>query len=143
MASYTVGQVVKGKQPPSECPEGFYWRKVMGQDEFKLYPKKERVLSAKTGVSLEEGPRLTPARVAAGVRVYMQHEEGFKQIMQIADLSAKALQNLGAWCSAAANVKAEKEKAKASALARANAALRDAGLTIGANGIVQPIPPAQ
>jgi len=115
----------------------------MGLDEFKLYPKKERVPSAKTGVALEEGPRLTPVRVAAGIRVYMQHEEGFKKIMEIADLSAKALQNLAAWSTAAASVKLEKEKAKASALARANAALKDAGLTIGPNGLVQPIPPAQ
>ena len=91
MAQYTVGQVVKGTQPPSECPEGFYWRKVMGEDEFKLYPEKARVVSAKTGAALEEGPRLTQARVAAGIRIYMQHEEGFKQIMQLAELSAKAL----------------------------------------------------
>jgi hypothetical protein len=115
----------------------------MGVDEFKLYPKKERVAAAKTGVALEEGPRLTPVRVAAGIRVYMQHEEGFKKIMEVADLSAKALQNLATWSTAAANATLEKEKAKASALARANAALKDAGLTIGPNGIVQPIPPPQ
>ena len=42
MSAYTEGQTVKGKHPPQECPAGFYWRKTMGHDEFKLYPRKER-----------------------------------------------------------------------------------------------------
>ena len=113
MTQYTVGQVLRGKHPPSECPEGFYWRKAMGLDEFKLYPKKERHSAGKGGSATEDASRLTVARIAAGVRLHMQHEEGFKQVMQAADLSAKALQNLAAWSTAAANAKAEKEKAKA------------------------------
>ena len=82
MVEYTVGQVVKGRNPPRECPEGFYWRKVKGLDEFRLYPKRERHVSNGVPADDEEGPRLTVNRVAAGVRYYMQHEEGFKRVME-------------------------------------------------------------
>ncbi len=141
MAEYTEGQVVKGKNPPRECPGGFYWRKVMGLDEFKLYPKKERKAPGKSVTEDgEEEARLTVKRVAAGVRNYMQHEEGFKQVMEVANLSGKALQNLALWATNAATVKAEAEKVKATAVAKANAALKDAGLMIGPGGSIQPIP---
>ena len=49
MTGYAEGQVVKGKQPPIECPHGFYWRKTMGLDEFKLYAKKERKAARASG----------------------------------------------------------------------------------------------
>ena len=140
MTQYTVGQVLKGKQPPSECPEGFYWRKTMGLDEFKLYPKKDRHSAGVGGAAAADASRLTVPRVAAGVRLHMQHEEGFKQVMQAADLSVKALQNLAAWSTAAANAKAEKERVKLAALTKANAALKEAGLTIGTDGTLQPVP---
>jgi len=144
MTEYTEGQVVKGKLPPSECPDGFYWRKTVGLDQFKLYPKKERKAPRPSAGMVGEDAelRLTVNRVAAGVRYYMQHEEGFKLVMDAASLSSKALQNFATWSSAAAAVKAEKEKARTSAVAKANAALRDAGLVIGPDGTVQPIPPA-
>ena len=143
MIEYTEGQVVKGKNPPRECPDGFYWRKLMGLDEFKLYLKKERKTP---GTSIakddEEEVRLTVNRVATGIRTYMQHEEGFKRVMEAAHLSGKALQNLALWITNAAAAKAETEKVKALAVAKANAALKDAGLMIGPGGSVQPIPPA-
>jgi len=141
MTEYIEGQVVKGKNPPRECPDGFYWRKAMGLDEFKLYPKKERK-QAGTSVAKdsEEEIRLTVNRVAAGIRMYMQHEEGFKRVMEAANLSGKALQNLAMWTNNAAAIKAEAEKVKAQAVAKANAALKDAGLMIGPGGSVQPIP---
>jgi hypothetical protein len=144
MTQYAEGQVVKGKQPPSECPDGFYWRKSVGLDEFKLYAKKERRLAV-AGVAAcgqTDEPRMTVNRVAEGMRYYMQHEEGFKRVMDAADLSAKALHNLATWANAAAAVKAEKEKVRTAALSKANAALRDAGLMIGLDGTVQPIPAA-
>ena len=141
MTEYTAWQVVRGKQPPTECPEGFYWRKTVGLDEFKLYPKQERRVGKTSGGESEE-PRLTASRVAAGVRYYMQHEEGFKQVMEAASLSAKALQNLAMWSNAAAIAKAEREKVRMAAVAKANAALKDAGLMIAPDGTVQPIPPA-
>jgi hypothetical protein len=140
MTQYTVGQVVKGKHPPSECPEGFYWRKAMGLEEFKLYPKPERHAAAKSGAGTESTARLTAGRGAAGIRLHIQPEEGFKQVMQEADLSVRALQNLAAWSTAAANSKAEKEKVKSAALAKANSALKEAGLTIGTDGAIHPIP---
>ena len=141
---YIEGQVVKGKSPPKECPDGFYWRKVAGMDEFKLYPKRERQASD-AGATVDGeagGPRLTINRVAAGVRHFMQHQEGFDRVMEAANLSLKALQNLAAWSNAAAIAKAEKEKTRTAAVMRANAALKDAGLMIGSDGKVQPIPPA-
>jgi hypothetical protein len=144
MTEYAEGQGVKGKQPPSECPDGFYWRKTLGLDEFKLYRKKARQPakpSATSGGAGEE-PRLTVNRLAEGVRFHMQHEEGFKRVLAVANLSAKALQNLAAWSSAAATAKAEQEKVRTAALARANAALKDAGLMIGPDGAVKPIPTA-
>lgn len=136
---YVVGQVIKGKVPPSECPEGTYWRKQQGRDEFKLYERKERQSSGLRGAALEEGPRLTQARVAAGIRFYMQNEQGFKEVMALADLSAKALQNLMNWSSALATVKVEQERVKTQALAKAKDALKEAGLTIGPDGSLQPI----
>jgi hypothetical protein len=142
MTEYAEGQVVRGTHPPKECPEGFYWRKMMGVDAFKLYPKKERKaarVSPGLGSEAEE-PRLTINRVAEGVRSYMQHEEGFKRVMEAASLSAKALQNLAMWANAAATAKAEREKVRLTAVAKANAALKDAGLMIGPDGTVQPIP---
>lgn len=142
MTEYAEGQVVKGKQPPHECPLGYYWRKLMGEDAFKLYLKKERMASG-AGVATggdDDGPRLTINRVAEGVRTYMQHEEGFKKVVEAARLSSKALQNLATWSSAAATAKAEKEKVRTAAVAKANAALKDAGLMIGPDGTVQPIP---
>ena len=143
MSEYTEGQVVKGKNPPRECPDGFYWRKLMGLDEFKLYLKKERKIGG-TSVprSGEDTVRLTINRVAEGVRNYMQHEEGFKQVIATANLSGKALQNLALWANNAATAKLELEKVKASAVAKANAALKDAGLMIGPGGAIQPIPSA-
>lgn len=141
MANYVLGQIVKGKNPPKECPEGFYWRKAMGVDEFKLYLKKERAeAGSRPAADIEAGPKLTIGRVAAGVRHFMQNEEGFNRVMAVADLSAKALQNLAAWSTVLAAAKAEKEKARQAALSKANAALRDAGLMIGPDGKVQPIP---
>lgn len=142
MTEYVEGQIVKGKQPPSECPVGYYWRKTMGEDSFKLYLKKER---KPMGASVapggeDDGPRLTMNRVAEGVRSYMQHEEGFKKVMDAASLSVKALQNLATWSNAAAVAKAEKEKALTAAVTKANAALKDAGMMIGPDGRVQPIP---
>jgi hypothetical protein len=142
MTEYVEGQVVKGKLPPNTCPAGFYWRKVMGEDAFKLYTKKERQVGGAAAGAVGEEPRLTEKRVAEGIRFYMQHEEGFKRVMDIANLSAKALQNLATWSTAAATVKAEKEKVRQAALAKANAALKDAGLMIGADGAVQSIPVA-
>jgi hypothetical protein len=141
---YTAGQVVKGRNPPKECPVGFYWRKVMGLDEFKLYPKKERQMSDGSPALDGEagGPRVTITRVAAGVRHFMQNEEGFNRVMEAANLSLKAIQNLATWSTAAATVKAEQEKVRLAAVTRANTALRDAGLMIGPDGKVQPIPPA-
>lgn len=139
MTEYEVGQVVKGTRPPSQCPDGCYWRKIMGEDAFKLYPRMER----KAGVaprSESDEPRLTVNRIAEGIRSHMQHEEGFKRVMEAANLSAKALQNLAAWSHAAAVSKAEQEKVRTTALSKANAALRDAGLMIGPDGTVQPIP---
>ena len=142
MTEYGEGQVVKGKQPPNECPLGYYWRKLMGEDAFKLYLKKERMApgSSVAQGGEDDGPRLTINRVAEGVRNYMQHEEGFKKVVEAARLSSKALQNLAAWSNAAAMAKAEKEKALTVAVAKANAALRDAGMMIGTDGRVQPIP---
>jgi len=141
MVAYTEGQVVKGKNPPQECPDGCYWRKVMGVDAFKLYPRKERKAqgprAAKDG---EDKVRLTVSRVAEGVRNYLQNEEGFKQVMQAAELSGKALQNLALWAAAAAAAKVEVEQVKATAVSKANAALKDAGLMIGPGGSVQPLP---
>lgn len=140
MTEYAEGQVIKGTKPPSECPAGFYWRKTKGVDSFRLYPKKERKGAGPLASgSLGEEPRMTVNRVAEGVRAHLQHEEGFKRVMEAASLSAKALQNLATWCNAAATAKAEKEKVRAAALAKANAALKDAGLTIGPDGTVQPI----
>ncbi len=136
MANYVLGQIVKGKNAPKECPEGFYWRKAMGVDEFKLYVKKE----PGSAVDIEAGPKLTVGRVAAGVRHFMQNEDGFNRVMEVANLSAKALQNLAAWSTVLATAKAEKERAKSLALAKANTALKDAGLMIGPDGTVQPIP---
>jgi hypothetical protein len=143
MSEYTEGQAVKGKHPPKECPDGFYWRKTKGQDEFKLYPKKERK-AAGTGVAHdgEEQVRLTVNRVAEGVRNYMQHEEGFKQVVELANLSGKALQNLALWATNAAHAKVALEQVKSTAVAKANAALRDAGLMIGPGGVIQPLPSA-
>ena len=144
MTEHTEGQVVKGTKPPGECPVGFYWRKSVGVDAFKLYPKKERKIArtsaAPSGVG--EEPRMTVNRVAEGVRSYMQHEEGFKRVMDAARLSVKALQNLSMWANAAAIAKAEQEKVRTTAVAKANAALKDAGLMIGPDGSVQPIPVA-
>lgn len=142
MTEYGEGQVVKGKQPPNECPLGYYWRKLMGEDAFKLYLKKERRAPGSSAAQggEDDGPRLTINRVAEGVRNYMQHEEGFKKVVEAARLSSKALQNLAAWSNAAAMEKAEKEKALTVAVAKANAALRDAGMMIGTDGRVQPIP---
>ena len=142
MTEYTEGQVVKGKQPPSECPHGFYWRKTMGLDEFKLYAKKERKAASAAPHGEDEGPRMTANRVAEGIRRYMQTEDGFKQVMDAATLSVKALQNFSTWANAAAVAKAEKEKVRTTAVAKANAALRDAGLIIGPDGTVQRIPTA-
>ena len=143
MAEYTEGQVVKGKIPPKECPEGFYWRKIMGEDAFKLLTRKERKApGTNVAKSLDDEVRLTVNRVAAGIRAYMQNEEGFKQVMAAANLSGKALQNLGLWINNAAKAKVELEQTKVTAVAKANAALRDAGLMIGADGSVQPIPTA-
>jgi len=139
MNEYAAGHVVKGKQPPSECPDGFYWRKVMGQDAFKLYPRKERKAGSISD-SDTAGARLTVSRVAEGVRFYMQNEEGFKRVVETASLSVKALQNLATWANAAATERAEKERLRSTALAKANAALKDAGLMIGPDGTVQPIP---
>ncbi len=141
MTQYTVGQVVKGTQAPSECPSGFYWRKTVGLDEFKLYPKKARKVAGATAIqdSEEEQTRLTINRVAAGVRYYMQHAEGFRRVIDAANLSAKALQNLSMWANAAAVTKAEKEKIRSAAVSKANAALKDAGLMIGLDGTVKPI----
>jgi len=134
---------VKGKNPPKECPSGFYWRKAMGQDEFKLYLKKERKAPGTSVVQDdEEGVRLTIKRVAQGIRNYMQHEEGFKQVMELANLSGKALQNLALWSTNAAAAKLEVEKVKSQAVAKANAALKDAGLMIGPDGSVKPLPSA-
>ena len=142
MSEYTEGQAVKGKHPPRECPDGFYWRKTKGEDEFKLYPKKERKAAGTGAASTgEKEVRLTINRVAEGVRNYMQHEEGFKQVIATANLSGKALQNLALWSTNAANAKVELEKVKATAVARANAALKDAGLMIGPGGAILPIPP--
>ena len=143
MAEYTEGQVVKGKHPPQECPDGFYWRKVMGVDAFKLLTRKERKApGTNVAKSLDDEVRLTVNRVAAGIRAYMQNEEGFKQVMEAANLSGKALQNLGLWINNAAKAKVELEQVKVTAVAKANAALRDAGLMIGPGGSVQPIPTA-
>ena len=144
MTEYTEGQVVKGQHPPKECPDGYCWRKSLGLEQFKLYPKKARKAPGASATPGQEGDdvRLTVARVAAGIRFYMQNEEGYKRVMEVADLSVKALQNLAMWTNALATAKAEKEKAKALALAKANAALRDAGLMIGADGSVQPVTPA-
>jgi hypothetical protein len=138
MTEYAEGQVVKGKQPPTECPDGFYWRKLMGQDAFKLYLRKERKAGTTDGDTA--GSRMTIPRVAEGVRFYMQNEEGFKRVVEAASLSVKALQNLSTWANAVATEKAEKEKVRSTALAKANAALKDAGLMIGPDGTVQPIP---
>ena len=137
MAEYTEGQIVKGKNPPQECPAGFYWRKVMGLDAFKLLTKKER--KAPGTNAPKSIVRLTVNRVAVGVRNYMQNEEGFKQVMQAANLSGKALQNLARWSNEAAAAKIEQEQLKVTAVAKANAALKDAGLMIGPDGSVQPI----
>ena len=144
MTEYAEGQVVKGKQPPSECPDGFYWRKTVGLDEFKLYPRKERKAARASAAPGGEGEehRMTVNRVAEGVRYYMQNEDGFKRVMDAATLSVKALQNLSMWANAAAIAKAEKEKVRMAAVAKANAALKDAGLMIGPDGTVQPIPSA-
>ena len=144
MTEYTEGQVVKGHSPPKECPDGYYWRKAMGLEEFRLYRKKVRKAPSTSAARDGEGEesRLTVGRVAAGIRFYMQNEDGFKRVMEAADLSVKALQNLAMWTNAAATAKAEREKAKAAAVAKANAALKDAGLMIGADGSVQPILPA-
>ena len=140
MAEYTEGQIVKGKNPPQECPAGFYWRKVMGLDAFKLLTKKERKAPGTSAPkSMEDEVRLTVNRVAVGVRNYMQNEEGFKQVMQVANLSGKALQNLARWSNEAAAAKIEQEQLKVTAVAKANAALKDAGLMIGPDGSVQPI----
>ncbi len=139
MTEYTLGQVVKGRTPPETCPEGFYWRKLMGEDAFKLYLRKER--KATIGDGETEGPRITINRVAEGVRYYMQHEEGFKRVVETANLSVKALQNLAAWSQTAAVAKTERDKLRMAALAKANAALRDAGLTIGPDGSIRPITP--
>jgi len=141
MTEFSEGQAVKGKHPPKDCPENFYWRKTKGQDEFKLYPKKERK-AAGTGAAAdgEETVRLTINRVAEGVRNYMQHEDGFKQVVEIANLSGKALQNLAQWSTNAAHAKIALEQVKQTAVAKANAALRDAGLMIGPGGVVLPIP---
>jgi len=57
-----------------------------------------------------------------------------------ANLSGKALQNLVSWINKAAAAKVEAEKVKAMAVAKANAALKDAGLMIGPGGSVQAIP---
>jgi len=62
--------------------------------------------------------------------------------MDAATLSVKALQNLSMWANAAAIAKAEREKVRTAAVAKANAALKDAGLMIGPDGTVQPIPSA-
>jgi len=143
MSEYTEGQAVKGKHPPKECPDGFYWRKTKGQDEFKLYPKKERKAAGTSGAhDGEEQVRLTVNRVAEGVRNYMQHEEGFKQVVELANLSGKALQNLALWATNAAHAKVALEQVKSTAVAKANAALRDAGLMIGPGGVIQPLPSA-
>ncbi len=140
MSEYIEGQAVKGKHPPRECPEGCYWRKTKGQDEFKLYPKKERKVAG-TGVARndEDKVRLTIGRVADGVRNYMQHEEGFKEVMVAANLSGKALQNLALWAQNAARAKLDVEQVKSTAVAKANAALRDAGLIIGPDGAISQI----
>ena len=141
MAEYTEGQIVKGKNPPQECPAGFYWRKVMGLDAFKLLTKKERKAPGTSAPkSMEDEVRLTVNRVAVGVRNYMQNEEGFKQVMAVANLSGKALQNLALWATNAAHAKISVEQVKQTAVAKANAALRDAGLMIGPDGAVHPIP---
>ena len=143
MAEYAEGQEVKGKFRPKECPLGFYWRKTTGEDEFKLYPKKERKTSGTALTHVEDdGPKLTARRVAAGIRFYMQNEDGFKRVMAEADLSAKSLQNLSQWTNAMAAVKAEKEKIRTSAVSKANSALKDAGLMIAPDGTVQLIPTA-
>ena len=145
MPTYTEGQVIKGKNPPSECPDGFYWRKVAGLDEFKLYPRKERKAPGTGAAALageEDGPRLTANRVAAGIRHFMQNEEGFRRIMETANLSLKSLQNLAKWTAAVALAKEEAEKARLAAVSKANSALRDAGLMIGPDGKIQPIPTA-
>lgn len=143
MTEYTEGQVVKGKNPPQTCPAGFYWRKVMGEDAFKLLVKKERKApGTKVAKSIDDEVRLTVNRVAAGIRAYMQNEEGFKEVMAAANLSGKALQNLGLWVNNVAKAKVDLEQVKVTAVAKANAALRDAGLMIGPDGSVQPIPTA-
>ena len=140
MAEHKEGQIVKGKNPPTECPVGFYWRKVMGEDAFKLLVRKERKAPGTSGA--REEVRLTVNRVAAGVGTYMQDEEGFKQVMAAANLSGKALQNLALWATNAAHAKISVEQVKQTAMAKANAALRDAGLMIGPDGAVHPIPTA-
>jgi hypothetical protein len=141
MTEYAEGQVVKGKHPPQACPAGFYWRKVMGVDAFKLLVKKERKAPGTSGAkSIDDEVRLTVNRVAAGIRAYMQNEEGFKQVMSAANLSGKALQNLAAWSTNAVIAKIELEQVKVTAVTKANAALRDAGLMIGSDGSIKPIP---
>ncbi|MBI3986104.1 MAG: hypothetical protein HY343_04255 [Lentisphaerae bacterium] len=142
MTDYIEGQVVKGKIPPKECPPGMYWRKTMGLDEFKLYTRKERKPGGAGAASSgeTEEARLTVKRVADGVRFYMQNEDGFKQVMEIARLSGKALENLAKWSGAAAVEKIAAERARLSALSKANDVLRAAGLVIGADNTVQPIP---
>ena len=142
MTGHIEGQVVKGKQPPSECPHGYYWRKTMGLDEFKLYAKKERKAASAAPHGEDEGPRMTANRVAEGVRRYMQNEDRFKRVMDAAALSAKALQNFSTWANIIAVAKAEKEKTLTTAVAKANAALRDAGLMLAPDGTVQRIPTA-
>lgn len=143
MAEHKEGQIVKGKNPPTECPDGFYWRKVMGLDAFKLLVKKERKAPGTSSARhIDDEVRLTVNRVALGIRNYMQNEEGFKEVVAAANLSGKALQNLALWATNAATAKVELEQVKATAVAKANAALRDAGLMIGPDGAVQPIPTA-
>ena len=51
-----------------------------------------------------------------------------------------ALQNLAQWSTNAAHAKIALEQVKQTAVAKANAALRDAGLMIGPGGVVLPIP---
>ena len=108
MTEHKAGQVVKGKNPPTECPVGFYWRKVMGMDAFKLLVKKERKAPGTSGTkSIDDEVRLTVNRVAFGIRNYMQNEAGFKEVMAAANLSGKALQNLALWSGNAAKAKIE------------------------------------
>lgn len=75
-------------------PDGTRWQRPMTAEELAA---RAAAKSAAPQAAAAGAPRLTVPRMADGLRIHMQHREGFDEVMQAANLSEKALSNLILW----------------------------------------------